>query len=300
MKRNIRQYHNLTNCTAKMATAQTQEPYWQCDKSLVECLNHLLTSGIGSDVTFLVGEDKYRIPAHKTILISRSPEFYDMFEGNLSKNGEIEIPDIEQEVFTTFLRYLYTDTIELTINTAASVLSAARKYMVDHLVEKCETFLKTSLTTVNVCLLLELAHIYTEESLKEDFANMIARSQEDVLKSASFVDLCGVCVKSITESDDLAVEESVVYEAVMRWSGVECGRQGLEVTDINRREVLGDIIYTVRFPIMDTKYFLHHVTTRDVLTAEQLVTVMGLQQDNKTYPWTEFSVNQRKDRKPLK
>ncbi|XP_021358920.1 BTB/POZ domain-containing protein 6-like [Mizuhopecten yessoensis] len=122
-----------------------------------------------------------------------------MFEGNLAEKGEIAIPDIEQEVFTMFLRYLYTDTIELTVDTATSVLSAARKYMVDRLVKKCETFLKSSLTTENVCLLLEQAHIYTEESLKEDCINKIARSPEEVLKSTSFVELCGVCVKSITD-----------------------------------------------------------------------------------------------------
>ncbi|OWF53341.1 BTB/POZ domain-containing protein 6-like [Mizuhopecten yessoensis] len=283
-----------------MTTAQAQERSWQCDKSLVECLNHLFTSGIACDVTFLVGESKHRIPAHKTILISRSPVFYAMFEGNLAEKGEIAIPDIEQEVFTMFLWYLYTDTIELTVNTATSVLSAARKYMVDRLVKNCETFLKSSLTTENVCLLLEQAHIYTEEGIKEDCVNMIARSPEEVLKSTSFVDLCGVCVKSITEPDDLAVEESVVYEAVMRWSEAECGRQGLEVTDTNRREVLGDIIYTVRFPIIDAKYLSQHVIMTDVLTSEQLVSVMRFQQDNKAYHCTEFSVNQRKVREPIK
>ncbi|OWF54613.1 BTB/POZ domain-containing protein 6-like [Mizuhopecten yessoensis] len=204
-----------------------------------------------------------------------------MFEGNLAEKGEIAIPDIEQEVFTMFLRYLYTDTIELTVNTATSVLSAARKYMVDRLVKECETFLKSSLTTDNVCLLLEQAHIYTEESIREDCVNMIARSPEEVLKSTSFVDLCGVCVKSIAESVDLAVEESVVYEAVIRWSEAECGRQGLELTDTNRRNVLGDILYTVRFPIMDTKYLLQHVITRDVLTTEHLVSVMRFSRTTK-------------------
>ncbi|XP_021342323.1 BTB/POZ domain-containing protein 6-like [Mizuhopecten yessoensis] len=281
-----------------MATVHAQGSSWQCDKSLVECLNHLFTSGIACDVTFLVGENKYRIPAHKTILISRSPVFYAMFEGNLAEKGEVSILDIEQEVFTMFLRYLYTDTIELTVNIATSVLSAARKYMVDRLVKKCETFLKSSLTAKNVCLLLEQAHVYTEESLKEDYRRVIARSSKEALKSNSFVDLCSVCIKSITESDELAVEESVVYEAVIRWSEAECGRQGLEVTDTNRREVLGYIIYTVRFPILDTKYLLQHVITRDVLTAEQLVSVQRFQQDNKAYPCTEFSANRRKIENP--
>ncbi|OWF54610.1 BTB/POZ domain-containing protein 6 [Mizuhopecten yessoensis] len=171
--------------------------------------------------------------------------------------------------------------------------------MVDRLVKKCETFLKSSLTAENVCLLLEQAHIYTEESLKEDYRRVIARSSKEALKSNSFVDLCGVCVKSITESDELAVEESVVYEAVMSWSEAECGRQGLEVTDTNRREVLGDIIYTVRFPIIDAKYLSQHVIKRDVLTAEQLLSILRFQQDNKAYPCTEFTVNQRALRKPV-
>ncbi|XP_060082921.1 BTB/POZ domain-containing protein 6-like [Ylistrum balloti] len=233
-----------------MATAQTQEQIWQSDKSLAECLGHLFTSGIACDVTFLVEEGKSKISAHKTILINRSPVFYAMFEGDLAEKGEIVIPDVTREIFTLFLRYLYTDTIEFSDTVAMPVLSVARKYMVDHLVTKCQTFIKKSITPENVCFWLEQSHLHTEESMMEECLRMINKTPEVVLKSKSFLDLCGACVKRITESDNLNVDERMVYEAVIRWGEAECERQGLELTDSNVRKVLGDVFYTIRFPVL--------------------------------------------------
>ncbi|OWF41276.1 BTB/POZ domain-containing protein 6-like [Mizuhopecten yessoensis] len=282
-----------------MASSHDQSPErdWQVGKSLNHCLDYLFTSGLACDVTFLIGDEKEKISAHRTILLSRSPVFYAMFEGNLAEKESIIIPDYTARTFSMFLRYLYTDEIQLTVETVTSVLSVARKYIVDNLVTKCETFLKDSLTTENVCLLLEEAHVYTEESLKEDCVHVITRSPEGALKSTSFVDLCGVCVKSITESDDLAVEESVVYEAMMRWSEAECGRQGLEVTDTNRREVLGDIIYTVRFPIMEHAYFRKKVLVTDILSSMESRDIMRYHEDSKGFPCKEFNKNFRRKKR---
>jgi len=77
---------------------------WQCDKSLVECLGHLLAEEIATDVKFLLGEDRQVVRAHKVILISRSPVFYAMLEGSMSEKGDIPIPDFIKDTFELFLR----------------------------------------------------------------------------------------------------------------------------------------------------------------------------------------------------
>lgn len=277
-----------------MASSEVEPRDWQCDKSLAECMDHLFTAGIACDVTFLVGENKDRISSHKIILLSRSPVFYAMLDGPLAEKGEITIPDISKETFTKFLRYLYTDDIQLTVDTAIQMMSVARKYCVDRLVNKCVTFLNENMTADNVHGVYEHAHIYTEENIKADCIRVMSKDDGRGLRSPGFVELCRSCVKGITESDDLAVAESEVFEAVIRWSDSECARQGLEVTEVNRREVLGDIFYNVRFPVMDKTYISDTVSLVDILTSDEFRNIVRCQRDEKNYPCKMFNVKKRK------
>ncbi|OWF55515.1 BTB/POZ domain-containing protein 2 [Mizuhopecten yessoensis] len=203
--------------------------YWQVGKTLSECFDHVFTSGIVSDVTFLVGEEMERISAHKLVLMSRSPVFYPMLEGPMAEKGDIPIPDISDETFKLFLRYLYTDSIDLTLRNVVPVLNAARKYCVDILVSHCEKFLASNLSSDNACLFLEQAHVFVLDSLKSDCLRFIDENPTAALTSEAFTDLCVGCVTSITESDNLRVTENNVYEAIIRWAEAECARQNLEM-----------------------------------------------------------------------
>ena len=78
---------------------------WQCNKTLSQCLEYMLEHQISCDVTFLVGEGREEVRAHKFVLISRSPVFYAMFDGPLAEKGKVEIPDAEKDIFLLFLRY---------------------------------------------------------------------------------------------------------------------------------------------------------------------------------------------------
>lgn len=193
---------------------------------------------------------------------------------------------------------MYTDNIELTVQIATPILAAARKYCVDRLVKECQTFLRKNMTVDDACLVYEHAHIYMEESLKEDCLHVISQIDGEGLRSASFLELCPDCVKSITESDDLSVAECDIFEALMRWSEAECGRQGLEVTEVNRREVLGDILYTVRFPTMDDQYLTRKVAMVDMLTGEEFRSIWRCRQDENKSAVKLYSIKSRNPRKP--
>ncbi|OWF49321.1 BTB/POZ domain-containing protein 1-like [Mizuhopecten yessoensis] len=276
-----------------MATSGTPND-WQSGKTLSQCMDHVLTSGTSSDVTFLVGEDKKRIPAHKLILISRSPVFYAMLEGPMAEKGEIAIPDITEDVFQHFLRYLYTDTIDLTEMNVVPVLNAARKYCVDILVTNCEDFLTKSLSAENACLFLEHAHVFLMDKLKTECLKVISESSTDVLQSQAFSDLCPSCLTSITESDDLAADESDVYKAVIRWAEAECSRQNTESNPENKRQVLGDSLHTVRFPKIDSDFFFKQVCLDKVLPGDMVLDVINciMHDEVKDVPW--LNLNARK------
>ncbi|XP_060064975.1 BTB/POZ domain-containing protein 6-like [Ylistrum balloti] len=270
---------------------------WQSGKTLLECFDHLLTSSIGSDVTFLVGENKIRIPAHKLVLFSRSPVFYAMFEGPLAEQGEITIPDISEQIFRLFLRYLYTDDTILTEDNVVMILCAARKYCVDILVSRCEEFLKKTLSTENVCHYLEQAHLFMIDSLTKSCLELIADSPTVVLQSAVFLDLCPSCVASVTGYNALNAVESDVYKTVIAWGKAECRRNDLEETPENIREVLGDILYTVRFLVMNCDLFEKEVSPDKILPADDIANIRKYHQqlESKDISACKLNNSERKD-----
>jgi speckle-type POZ protein len=111
-----------------------------------------------SDVTFNVHGRK--LAAHKNILAMRSPVFAAMFQHPTKEmlSGEVEVEDVDPDVFQEVLRYLYTG---LTRSTAMDVmapalLTAADKYLLDQLKTRCETHLIHQMSSQNCLDLLAL------------------------------------------------------------------------------------------------------------------------------------------------
>ncbi|KAL5017580.1 hypothetical protein ScPMuIL_007169 [Solemya velum] len=86
-----------------MPTVPPVDYGWQSEKSILECHQHMLEEEVAADVTFIVGKKKQEVRAHKYMLICRSPVFHAMFCGPLAEDNNINIPDIEPDVFLVFL-----------------------------------------------------------------------------------------------------------------------------------------------------------------------------------------------------
>ncbi|KAL5779320.1 hypothetical protein ACOSQ2_010057 [Xanthoceras sorbifolium] len=70
------------------------------------------------------------VPAHKAILVSRSPVFKAMLENEMeeSRSGAIKISDISYEALRAFVNYLYTAEACLDEQMACDLLELAEKY----------------------------------------------------------------------------------------------------------------------------------------------------------------------------
>ncbi|XP_041372617.1 BTB/POZ domain-containing protein 6-like [Gigantopelta aegis] len=147
------------------------------------------------------------------------------------------------------------------------MFGTSKKYDVSTLEEKCLTYLETSMTAKNACFILEQAHIYEEEDLKEKALSCIRNNGNASLKSSDVVHLCRGCLSDVIQSDQLIVTEETVFESVMSWSESPCRSQGREVTPQNRRDALGDAVLHVRYPLMSQKYFVNKVSPTELLTA---------------------------------
>ena len=92
--------------------AQRGDTDWQKNKSVLECNRYMFESTIASDVVFRVHSPDgatVDIPAHKYVLIARSPVFEALFCGGFSDPssadcGKVEISDVEPEAFRELLK----------------------------------------------------------------------------------------------------------------------------------------------------------------------------------------------------
>jgi len=59
-----------------------------------------------------------------------------------------------------------------------------------------------------------------------------------------------------------------MFQACLAWSSKECHRRGLDVNPENQREVLGSVLFHIRFPTMSLIEFAQDVSKTNVLTTD--------------------------------
>jgi hypothetical protein len=94
-------------------------------------MRKLLHDPTFSDVTLVLEEGKYQIPAHKCVLSNRCEFFKRMLTSQMreSRENKIVISDTKYEVFINILNFIYTDEILLTdVDTVVNLLIEANKY----------------------------------------------------------------------------------------------------------------------------------------------------------------------------
>ncbi|KAK3105759.1 hypothetical protein FSP39_005002 [Pinctada imbricata] len=273
--------------------ASSDAEHWQCDKTLPQCMTYMLDNQIFCDVTFLLGEERLEVHAHKYMLASRSPVFHAMLDGPMAERGKIEIPDIEKDIFDVFLRYVYTDNVSVTVDNVLKVMYASKKYCVDLLTEQCKDFVKINIINENACVLMDSALMLQEEDIYKSCLEKIKDNTESCIRSPGFTTISKETLKSITELDDLTIQEEVLFVQVTKWCDAECGRQQLEVTWENKRTVLGEILYDIRFPLMDPKYFAEKLGEAELLTDKEKVEIMYFHSAKKPTSLPLFKYSER-------
>ncbi|XP_035207539.1 TD and POZ domain-containing protein 3-like [Stegodyphus dumicola] len=141
----------------------------------------LYKSGKFSDVSIIAGWKIFS--THKFILSARSSVFRRMLEAEMieSRNGVIEISDIDPDVVDKMLSFLYTGKLEppLKETIMQKLYSAADKYDIPALLKIGSSFLKSNLTVKGVCEVLHLAHLHSDKDLyKTALAYFNAHSKE--------------------------------------------------------------------------------------------------------------------------
>ena len=153
------------------------------------------------------------------------------------------------------------------------MLFAAKKFELRGLSDLCFKYLDAQMNTDNVCRIMEQAHIYNESNLYDKCVRFINANGNEVLVKPGFGDLCPECVEKIIRPNELVADEDKVFQGCMIWAGAECRRHKKQPSDENKRDMLGDLLYLIRFPTMDIAYFTHKVSMGNVLTHDETLSI---------------------------
>ena len=112
-----------------------------------------------------------------------------MFEHDMEerKHNRVEVKDVDPDVMSDMLRFIYTGRAPNLDTMAAELLAAADKYALDRLKVMCEEALCNSLTVENVSEVLILADLHSADQLKAqaiDFIN--THHVTDVMETAGW------------------------------------------------------------------------------------------------------------------
>ncbi|XP_044730523.1 BTB/POZ domain-containing protein 6 isoform X2 [Chrysoperla carnea] len=267
----------LSPCSTILSPLCTLDPNWQATKPTVRERNAaMFNNELMADIKFVVGTPGMTkvIPAHKYVLATGSSVFYAMFYGGLAEHKEeIEVPDVEPSAFLTLLRYLYCDDIQLEADTVLATLYVAKKYIVPHLARACVTYLETSLTAKNACLLLSQSRLFEEPDLMQRCWEVIDAQAEMALKSEGFVDIDMSTLKSVLSRETLNCKETHLLDAALKWADAECLRRELTPSPQNKRAVLSDTLYLIRIPTMSIDEFANGAAQLGILTLQETIDI---------------------------
>lgn len=264
-------------CITPLSPIGTLDPNWQASKSTVRERNAaMFNNDLMADIKFIVGTpgSTQVIPAHKYVLATGSSVFYAMFYGGLAEcKEEIEVPDVEPLAFLTLLKYLYCDEIQLEADTVLATLYVAKKYIVPHLARACVTYLETSLTAKNACLLLSQSRLFEEPDLMQRCWEVIDAQAEMALKSEGFVEIDMSTLELVLSRETLNCKEMNLLEAALSWAAAECARKEIEPTPQNKRTALGNALYLIRIPTMSLEEFANGAAQKGILTQEETINI---------------------------
>ncbi len=231
-----------------------------------------------SDVKFTYkdchpGDELY---AHKYMLATSSPVFHQMFYGDSTDIlNVIDLRDISKYTLAAFLAFLYKDECPEDIGTVFEVLRLTKQYEIPSFDEACRNDLEQNITRTQAFEFLEKFLQLQEHTMTEVCWQYIDKYTDIFFASEYFLRIEQSTLDALLARDTLGSYEMAIFEAVVKWANHQCSLRDLKQTCENRREVLGDAIYKIRFNTMTeiefTEFSGEIFKVKQILTDNEVV-----------------------------
>ncbi|CAL7941032.1 unnamed protein product [Xylocopa violacea] len=128
------------------------------------------------------------IHVHKAILKIRCHYFRSMFQDHWVENSQsiIEHDQFSYDTYNTFLKYLYTNEIDLPAENALELLDLANVYSENRLKRRCIQMIKKGITVENVTFLYSTSIKYNAKELEECCFRFALNHMTTVIQTENF------------------------------------------------------------------------------------------------------------------
>ncbi|XP_069092426.1 BTB/POZ domain-containing protein 9 isoform X2 [Pleurodeles waltl] len=242
---------------------------------------HILSENVGalmsgaeySDVTFIV--EKKRFPAHRVVLAARCHYFRALLYGGMRESqpeAEITLHDTTADAFTMLMKYIYTGRATLRDEkeeVLLDFLSLAHKYGFPELEDSSSEYLCTILNIQNVCMIYDVASLYSLSKLACTCCMFIDRNAPEVLSSEGFLSLSKAALLNIVSRDSFAAPEKNIFQALINWC------------EHNSKENHAEIMQAVRLPLMSLTELLNVVRPSGLLTPDSILDAIKVRSESR-------------------
>ena len=155
--------------------------------SFSEQFRTLLENPVHSDITFVIGDGKDEVQAHRAVLAARSDFFNAMFKPGGMSESKKEVIEIQGHSLSTFQRlieFIYTNTVrdieKVESSELIALLMLANEYLVEDLRVMCERTAGNCLDMSNIGTLIMLSAKHNAEDLRRACRNFIQENSEEI------------------------------------------------------------------------------------------------------------------------
>lgn len=248
----------------------TDIPDWQSKYDSVTARNAvLLNNQLWADLEIHFPSENITMPAHRTIIAPASSVLADMIVQTADGNHLIVIDDLSHMCFMEVLRYIYTDFLQITMDNALSMMHAACKYKLNYLEERCINVIAAEINSDNMCTYLNNC---AENNVIVDRCMKLFRAEtRPILQSDGFLALSSEKLGQLLQMDGLNATEKELYEAALNWAENACAMSDIECSSTNKRKMLNNGEFFIRFPTMNISMFKECVRLDvDFLTRDEI------------------------------
>ena len=162
--------------------------------------------------------------AHKIILASQFPVFKKMLEVDMKEKqeGVITISDIDTEVVSEMLTFIYTGSAPNINVWAKELLNVANKYQFPRLMVMCKDELKKEINIENVIEILQLADSHRVKELKKECMEFIKWNYTKVYETTGWKDLKGNAISLFADTSEYMCNNSIEKKVVEECAPIIC------------------------------------------------------------------------------
>lgn len=238
--------------------------------SMSENLGELVDSADYSDITLIV--EDVRFQSHKVILAARSEYFRALLFGGMKESQpgttEIELKDTSSSAFSVLLKYIYTGRInllEIKEENLLDILGMSHRYGFMELASSVSDYLKAILNINNVCLIYDMANMFSLISLCQVCKDFIDRNALDILHGENFLSLSQTSVKDLICRDSFCAPEIEIFNAIVSWAEHNTGHDPTPILEV------------VRLPLMNMHELLNKVRPTKLVSPDAILDAIKVQ-----------------------